>query len=112
MRSAADALDDSDFEKANGRQMDALEILRHAWTIVASSMASLSDVAQSNANQRRPPPDNEASGTGGGGGTSETIAGDSKPWYCEPAAAGQGSDRPVTGRAVPAQVRNSGEAVL
>ena len=81
MRSAADALDDSDFEKANVRQMDALEILRHAWTIVASSMASLSDVDQSNANQQGAAPGQSSVGTGEGGGTSESVAGDNKPWY-------------------------------
>lgn len=81
MNGAADALDDSNFEKANGRQEDAMEILRRAWAIVASTVASLSDVDQNNSNQPGTPPEQANAGAGGSGGISERVAGDNKPWY-------------------------------
>lgn len=81
MVGAADALEARSYEKANGRQVDALEILRRAWLVAASSMASMSEIEQLSTDQQGAALGQAGMGAGEGGGGSEGVGGDSKPWY-------------------------------
>lgn len=82
LEGAHDAMKESDFARAHERQTAALDFLENAWTIMAMSMATISQ----NQQQQSPSDPQNKTGeaqfqTGEAAAAGSETEGDTKPWY-------------------------------
>ncbi len=82
IQGAADMLDEQNFSEALKRQRLAVEFLENAWTIMAQSMATLSEGQQADENEQKDRQGKPRMGPDDSGAVTAADKGDDgKPWY-------------------------------